>query len=74
MLMEKSPVSRSRRNMRTMSSGVCALPMRSKVRCCIVCGFTLTRLTRCFFIESAFSGVIVSGRPASTVNSPVCSP
>ena len=48
---------------------VCALPINFRVLFEKVCGLMLMRVTLCFFNTSSFSFVMVSGLPASTVNS-----
>ena len=50
-------------------STVCLLPIKSRVSCFMVWGFTEILVTPLRFKTSIFSGVMLSARPASTVNS-----
>ena len=72
-LILSNPSSRARWKICSTSSTVCFLPTRSSVFCCIVCGLTEMRVTGYLRITSSFSRVILSGLPASTVNSSTCS-
>ena len=72
MLILSKPRERAVSNARTVSSTVCLRPIRSRVFWFMVCGLTLIRVTGCARSTSSFSFVMLSGRPASTVNSIAC--
>ena len=73
MLISGIPARRRLWNISDTDSTVWFLPMRFKVRCCMVWGLQLTRVTPHCCMAASFTSDILSGRPASTVNSTVCS-
>ena len=68
-LMLSNPSSLARANASFTCSGECFLPMMRKVSSLIVCGLIDILVIPCFFNTRSFSTVILSARPASTVNS-----
>ena len=69
MLMLSNPISRARRNFSFTISTVWRRPMRSRVFWFMVWGLMEMRVTPWRFNTSSFSRVMLSGLPASTVNS-----
>ena len=67
--MLSNPSSLASANASRVCSTVCARPIRFRVSSFMVCGLTEIRLTPASFKTRSFSRVMLSGRPASTVNS-----
>ena len=68
-LMSSKPISLASLKLSTVCATVCLRPMIFKVSSFIVCGLMEIRVISHFFNVSNFSRVILSGLPASTVNS-----
>ena len=73
MLMLSNPRERAMRNFSSISSTVWWRPIRSSVSWFMVCGLIEIRVTGNLRMAFKTSSLIVSGRPASTVNSCTCS-
>ena len=69
MLISRKPACRASSKARSTSAAACFLPIAASTLSSMDCGLMLTRPTPAFFSTRSFSGVMVSGRPASTVYS-----
>ena len=72
MLISSNPSSLARWKLSTVCATVCLRPMIFNVSSFIVCGLMEILVMSHFFNVSNFSLVMLSGRPASTVNSRQC--